>query len=78
MCGKTDLQIQSFARSLIHSSLLEYTLFTMENYIDKKAVIPVGPKGDKNSTGRQTESTNLDPWGSQSLNHQPNNIQGWT
>jgi hypothetical protein len=46
----------------------------MENYIDKKAVIPVGPKGDKNSTGRQTESTNLDPWGSQSLNHQPKNI----
>jgi hypothetical protein len=27
-----------------------------------------GPKGDMKSTGRPTESTNLDPWGSQSLN----------
>jgi hypothetical protein len=27
-----------------------------------------GPRGDKNSTGRPTESTNLDPWGSQRLN----------
>jgi hypothetical protein len=27
----------------------------------------VGPKGDENSTGRPTESTNLDPWGSQGL-----------
>jgi hypothetical protein len=34
----------------------------------------VGPKGDRNSIG--TESTNLDPWGSQSLNHQPKNIHG--
>ena len=33
-----------------------------------------GPRGDKNSTGRPTESTNLDPWGSQRLNHQPKNI----
>jgi hypothetical protein len=23
----------------------------------------VGPQGDRNSTGRPTESTNLDPWG---------------
>jgi hypothetical protein len=29
------------------------------------------PEGDKNSTGRPTESTILDPWGFQSLNHQP-------
>ena len=35
-----------------------------------------GPKGDRNSTGRPTESTNLDPWDSQILNYQPNNIQG--
>jgi hypothetical protein len=34
----------------------------------------VGPEGDRNSTGRPTESTNLDPLGSQSLNHQPKNI----
>jgi hypothetical protein len=32
-----------------------------------------GLYGDRNSTGRQTESTNLDPWGSQRLNHQPKN-----
>ena len=31
-------------------------------------------KGDRNSTGRPTESTNLDPWGFQRLNHQPKNI----
>ena len=31
-----------------------------------------GPEGDRNSTRRPTESTNLDPWGSQSLKHQPN------
>jgi hypothetical protein len=30
----------------------------------------VGPEGNKNSTGRPTESTNLDPWDSQRLNHQ--------
>ena len=35
-----------------------------------------GLYGDRNSTGRQTESTNLDPWGSQSLNHQPKNTYG--
>jgi hypothetical protein len=29
----------------------------------------VGPEWDRNSTVRSTESTNLDPWGSQSLNH---------
>lgn len=33
-----------------------------------------GPEGNRNSTGRPMESTNLDPWGSQSLNHQPKNI----
>ena len=32
------------------------------------------PKGDQNSTGRTTGSTNLDPYGSQSLNYQPKNI----
>ena len=31
-------------------------------------------KGIETSTGRPTESTNLDPWDSQSLNHQPKNI----
>jgi hypothetical protein len=34
------------------------------------------PRGDRNSTGRPTESTNLDSWGSQRLNHQSNNIHG--
>jgi hypothetical protein len=35
------------------------------------------PKGiDRNSTEKPTESTNLDPWGSQRLNHQPKNIHG--
>jgi hypothetical protein len=29
-----------------------------------------GPEGNRNFTGRHTESTNLDPWDSQSLNHQ--------
>jgi hypothetical protein len=33
-----------------------------------------GPERDRNSTGRPTESTNLDLWGSQSLSHQPKNI----
>ena len=32
------------------------------------------PKGDKNYTGRPTEFTKLDPWGSPSLNNQPKNI----
>jgi hypothetical protein len=36
----------------------------------------VGPKGDRNSTARPSKSTNLDPWGSQNLNHQPKNIHG--
>jgi hypothetical protein len=36
----------------------------------------VDPKEDRNSTGRPTKSTNLDPWGSQILNHQPENIHG--
>jgi hypothetical protein len=36
----------------------------------------VGLKRDKNSTGRPTESTNLDPWGSQYLKHQAKNIKG--
>ena len=30
-----------------------------------------GPKGNRNSKGRPTD---LDPWGSQSLNYQPKNI----
>jgi hypothetical protein len=34
----------------------------------------VGHKGDRNSTGRPTESINLYPWDSQSLNHQPKNV----
>ena len=34
----------------------------------------VGPKVDRNSAGRPAESTNLNAWGSQSLNHQPKNI----
>ena len=34
----------------------------------------IGPGGDRNSTGERTESTNLDPWGSQGWNHQPKNI----
>jgi hypothetical protein len=37
----------------------------------------VDPEGDMNSTGRLTESINLDTWGSQSLNyHQSKNIHG--
>jgi hypothetical protein len=36
----------------------------------------VGPKGDRNSIGRTTESMNLDPWGSQKLSHQLKNIHG--
>jgi hypothetical protein len=35
-----------------------------------------GPKGDRNFTGRPTESTNLEPWGSQSLNHQRKDVYG--
>jgi hypothetical protein len=34
------------------------------------------PEGDRNSTGRLRESTNLDPWDSQVINHQPKNIYG--
>jgi hypothetical protein len=33
----------------------------------------VGPEMDKKTIGRPTESTNLDPWSPQSLNHQPKN-----
>jgi hypothetical protein len=33
-----------------------------------------GPKEDRNSTKRPTESTNLDLWGSQSLKHQPKSM----
>jgi len=36
----------------------------------------VGPKGDRNITGSQTESTNLDPWNSQRLNHQLTSLHG--
>jgi hypothetical protein len=34
----------------------------------------MGPKEDRKSTGKPTESTNMDPWGCQRLNHQPKNI----
>jgi len=33
-----------------------------------------GPEGDRNPRGKLTESTNLDSWGSQRLNHQPKTI----
>jgi hypothetical protein len=36
----------------------------------------VGPKGDRNSRGRKTESINLDTWGFQRLNHQTKIIHG--
>jgi hypothetical protein len=36
-----------------------------------------GPEWDRNSTGRSTESINLDPWGSQRLNHQLKSIHAW-
>jgi hypothetical protein len=32
------------------------------------------PEVERNFTGRSTELTNLDPWGSQRLNKQPKNI----
>jgi hypothetical protein len=35
-----------------------------------------GSKGERNFTGRPTESTHLDPWGSQNLNHQSKSIHG--
>jgi hypothetical protein len=31
------------------------------------------PERDRNATGRPTESANLDPLGSQNLNHEPKN-----
>ena len=34
------------------------------------------PQKNTKSTGRPTESTNLGPWCSRSLNHQPKNIHG--
>jgi hypothetical protein len=34
------------------------------------------PQRDRKSMGRPIESTNLNPWGSQSLNQQPKNIYG--
>lgn len=34
------------------------------------------PLGDRNSTRRLTESTNLNPGGFQRLNQQPKNIRG--
>jgi hypothetical protein len=34
------------------------------------------PKGNRNFIGRPTESTNLDPLGSQRLIHQPKSING--
>ena len=34
----------------------------------------VGLQGNRNFTGRPIESASVNPWGSQSLNHQPKNI----
>jgi hypothetical protein len=34
------------------------------------------PEKDTDSTKRPTESTNLNPWGFQSLNHQPKTRHG--
>jgi hypothetical protein len=36
----------------------------------------LGLKGDRYSTGRPTESTNLNSGGSQKMNHQPKSIHG--
>jgi hypothetical protein len=36
-----------------------------------------GTEGDKNSTRRSAESTNLDPWDSQRLNHKQRTYTGW-
>ena len=47
----------------------------VDSYVRKGGRI-VGLKRDRNSTGRPTESTNLDLWGSQKLNHQPKIIHG--
>jgi hypothetical protein len=33
-----------------------------------------GPEGERNTTGRPIESTNLESWDSQRLNHKPKNI----
>ena len=33
-----------------------------------------GSKGNRNSTKRSPESTILDPWSSQTMNHQPTSI----
>jgi hypothetical protein len=33
-----------------------------------------GPERDRNFTRRPTESTNLDPWGTQTLKNQPKSI----
>jgi hypothetical protein len=46
----------------------------LENSYGRVVGMTEGPEGDKNSTQRPTESTNLDPWGSQNLNHQPKSI----
>jgi hypothetical protein len=35
----------------------------------------MGPEEGKNFRGRPTESSKLDPWGSQSLNYKPKNLQ---
>ena len=37
-----------------------------------------GPEGDRNSTERPTESTNLNSWCSQCLNRQPKTYTGGT
>ena len=47
----------------------------VDSYVRKGGRI-VGLKRDRNSTGRPTESTNLDLMGSQNLKYQPKNIYG--
>ena len=42
----------------------------------KNRIKVCGPQRDRNSTGRPTKTTNLDPWGSQNLNQQPKCING--
>jgi hypothetical protein len=45
----------------------------VENSFRKIEGTIVGQNGDKGSSGIPIESTNLDPWGTQSLNLQPYN-----
>jgi hypothetical protein len=45
-----------------------------EEFFPLKEAKIEGPEGESNSTGRPTESTDLDPWSFQRLNHQPKSI----